>query len=349
MTEHKIRVVIADDSAFMRKRLVEIISSASDMEIVAVARNGREAIEAAHSLNPDVITMDIQMPVMDGIEALGYIMSEVPTPCIVISAFATDGSEKTLRALEFGAIDFVTKPSGVISKDIDMVAEEIIEKIRLAAQVPAWRLRLVYPVERMAPKPSTVLLPELKKIFVVASSTGGTQALATLLPMLKRDMPAAVLVVQHMPEGFTKGLAQRLDRISNVTVKEAEDGMRLVAGEVIIAKGGSHLELEGSFDSPCVKLGDGAPVMGLRPNANVTFSSVARLFRERTVGIVLTGMGSDGTAGSREIKTAGGFVIAQDEASSIIYGMPKSVVQAKLADKVVPLLKISEEMERLLR
>lgn len=345
----KIRVLVADDSAFMRKKIVEILSSDPEIEVIAVAKDGRDAIESANSLKPDVITLDIEMPVMSGLDALGYIMSEMPTPCLVISAFTDKDSEETLKALEYGAVDFVTKPGGVISRNIDEVAADIITKVKNAARVPVNKLKLIYAEPGKTAAKRSVEGHRINKIFVIASSTGGTQALATLLPAIEKDIPAAILVVQHMPEGFTKSLAERLDKISQISVREATNGMILHAGEAVVARGGSHMEISGTLQTPVITLSDAPPVFGLRPCADFTMKSAAASFADAVVGIVLTGMGSDGTLGSSAIKSAGGIVIAQDETSSVIYGMPKSVVSANLADKVLPLGGIAQEIQRILR
>ncbi len=317
--------------------------------MIAVAKDGRDAIESANLLKPDVITPDIEMPVMSGLDALGYIMSEMPTPCIVISAFTAKDSEETLKALEYGAVDFVTKPGGVISRNIDEVAADIIAKVKNAARVPVNKLKLIYAEPGKTAAKRSVEGSRINKIFVIASSTGGTQALATLLPAIEKNIPAAILVVQHMPEGFTKSLAERLDKISQISVREATNGMILHAGEAVVARGGSHMEISGTLQTPIITLSDAPPVFGLRPCADFTMKSAAASFADAVVGIVLTGMGSDGTLGSSAIKSAGGVVIAQDEASSVIYGMPKSVVSASLADKVLPLGGIAQEIQRILR
>ncbi|MBU1922599.1 chemotaxis response regulator protein-glutamate methylesterase [Patescibacteria group bacterium] len=343
---NKIRVIVADDSAFMRKKISEILSSDNDIEVVARVRNGKEAIGAIHSLKPDVVTLDVQMPVMDGIDSLGYIMSEIPTPCIMISAFTKEGAKETIRALEFGAVDFVTKPGGVISSDIEKVGKEIIEKVKLAVKVPIEKLKFIF-AEKAAEKEEIFKKPpSMSKVFTIASSTGGPRALANLLPALSGDLKAAVLVVQHMPEGFTNSLAERLNWQSKISVVEAEDGLPIKPAQVIIAKGGLHMEVSEKEPS-CVVLNNKPSRLGVRPSANILMESAAKAFKEYTVGVILTGMGSDGTLGAQAIKSAGGVVLAEDESSCVIYGMPKSVIEAGLADKVVPLHLMAREMERI--
>lgn len=345
--DRKIRVVIADDSALMRKKISEILNSDQDIEVVAVARDGKELLDLVFKLKPDVVTIDIEMPVMNGIDALGYIMSEFPTPCVMISAYANENSNETIRALEFGAVDFIEKPSGVISTDIDKIASEIIEKVKVAVQVDLSTLKLVY-AEKTKDESHIIKKPDrLQKVFVIASSTGGTQALASILPEIKADINAAILVVQHMPEGFTKSLSERLNWQSRLSIVEAEDGMIVKSGSAIIAKGGWHMGLFNGPSGVKIKLLTTPPELGLRPCANVTMKSAAETFGNKCVGVVLTGIGSDGTEGSRAIKQAGGMVIAQDEKTSVVYGMPKSVATAKLVDKILPLNLISGEIERL--
>lgn len=347
--DKKIRVVIADDSALMRKRLGEILNSDPDIEVVAVVRNGEEAVEAVHSLKPDVVTLDVEMPILNGIEALGYIMSEHPVPCVMISAFTAEGTKETIRALEFGAIDFVTKPSGPISPDIAKMAAEIIGKVKIAARVSVARLKLMWAEKakedsKLQKKPSSIV-----SVFAMASSTGGTQALASILPALRADFPAAILVVQHMPEGFTKSLAERLNWQSKISIVEAEHEMPVKPAQVIIAKGGRHMEIAGKPECPHIILNDNPPKLGVRPCADIMMESAARIFGNKTVGVILTGMGSDGTLGSQAIKSAGGQIIAEAKSSCVVYGMPKSVVEAGLADKVVSLNAVAGEMEKLVK
>lgn len=343
----KIRVLIADDSALMRKRLGEILNSDPEIEVVAAVRNGEEAIEAAHSLKPDVITLDVEMPILNGLEALGYIMSENPIPCVMISAFTAAGTNETIKALEFGAIDFVTKPSGPISPDIAKMSNEIIEKVKIAARVSVSRLKLIW-AEKAKEGAKVLKRPQsIASVFAVASSTGGTQALATILPELRGDFPAAVLVVQHMPEGFTKSLAERLNWQSKISVVEAEHEMPIKPAQVIIARGGMHMEVSGKPARPFITLNNNPPRHGVRPCADMMMASAANVFKEKTVGVVLTGMGSDGTLGAQAIKSAGGKVMAEDKFSCVVYGMPKSVIEGGLADKVAPLDSIAEEMEKM--
>jgi two-component system chemotaxis response regulator CheB len=343
----KIRVIVADDSALMRKKISEILLSDPEIEIVAVAWDGKDAIEAVHSLKPDVITLDVEMPVLGGLEALGYIMSEIPTPCVMISAFTTAGAKETIQALEFGAVDFVSKPGGVISPDIDKVAKEIIEKVKIASRVSVDKLKVIW-AQKAEEKEGILKKPTgISCIFTLASSTGGTQALSTVIPSLRGDLAAAVLCVQHMPAGFTKSLAERLNWQSKIRVVEAEDKMSIKPAQVILAKGGLHMEVAGGRENPHIILTDKPPELGVKPNANIMMQSAAKIFKDKTIGVVLTGMGSDGTFGAQAIKAQKGIVMVEDQSSCVVYGMPKSVVDAGLADKVVPLRAIAKEMEKL--
>lgn len=348
MSSKKIRVIIVDDSALMRKKLTEILMSDPEIEIVGLARNGKDAIEAIHALKPDVVTLDIEMPVMNGLEALGYIMSEIPTPCLMVSAFTKQGTEETIKALEFGAVDFVTKPGGAISPNIVDMGKEIIEKVKMASRVSLDRIKLILARKTEEPARISRKPTKISKVFTIASSTGGTQALASVLPLLREDLPAAVLVVQHMPEGFTKSLSERLAWQSKIKVVEAEDQMPIEPAKVIIARGGMHMEACGTRDNPKIVFVDKPPQLGVKPCANLTMESASKIFQEKTVGVVLTGMGSDGTLGSQAIKTRGGMVIAEEQSSCVVYGMPRSVIEAGLVDKVVPLRFIAREMERLI-
>ncbi|MDP6685331.1 MAG: chemotaxis response regulator protein-glutamate methylesterase [Candidatus Omnitrophota bacterium] len=343
----KIRVLVADDSALMRKKISDILSSDPDIEVVGVVRNGREALAAVYSLKPDVVTLDVEMPVLNGIDTLGYIMSEVPTPCVMISAFTTEGAKETIRSLEFGAVDFVTKPSGVISPDIGKVGKEIITKVKIAAKISVKKLRLIW-AKKAEEKESVLKKPvAMSKVFAIASSTGGVQALSVLLPALRGDLEAGILIVQHMPKGFTKSLAERLNWQSKINVVEAEDNMPIKPAQVIIAKGGLHMEVIGKEDSPSIALNNKPIRMGLKPNANILMQSVAKVFKQNSVGVILTGMGSDGTLGAQAIKSCGGTVLAEHESSCVIYGMPRSVVESGFADRIVPLHEMAREMEEL--
>jgi two-component system chemotaxis response regulator CheB len=333
-----IKVLIADDSALMRKLLTNMLSSEQDIEVVGKASNGKIAIEQIKALSPDVVLMDIEMPEMDGISAIKVIVKECPVPVIVISAHSKEGSERTLEAMNAGAIDFIPKPSGEISLDIDDIKEQLIAKVRASVGVKV-KAFVKKEVEKIT---QSSFSSTRKKIVVIGSSTGGPQTLEALLQEFPKEFPCPILIVQHMPKGFTQSLAKRLNGLSHIEIREAKEGDALENGVALIAPGGKHMELIAPIEGMEgeIRLNELPPELGVRPNANRLFKSVVKIFKENTIGVVLTGMGSDGTEGCREIKNHHGTVIAESEESCIIYGMPKSVVDNNLADEVLALEKI---------
>jgi two-component system chemotaxis response regulator CheB len=341
-----IRVLVVDDSAFMRKTISAILNEADDLEVVATARDGLDAVKKVTDYRPDVITLDIEMPRLEGLQTLGYIMSECPTPVVMVSAYTESGAETTMKALEYGAVDFVCKPSGPISLDLEKVAQELVAKVRLAAQVDVARLKFI-EVERLQEVAGpTQTLVAGRQVVVIASSTGGPRALYDIIPLLPPDLPAAVLVVQHMSQGFTKMLADRMDRVSRVRIKEGEDGEPVLTGHVYFAPGNYHLLVESEAGREVIRLNQAPPRNSVRPSADVTLESVVKLYGANCLAVILTGMGHDGTAGARLVKQAGGRVSAQDEATSVVFGMPRSVIDAGLADVVLPLDAITEHIVR---
>ena len=395
-----IRVLIADDSAFMRKVLSDLFNRQSDFEVAGTAVNGKDTIEKVKSLKPDLLTLDIQMPVMDGLEALAIIMEECPLPVVMVSSMTQAGTDATIRALALGAVDFIGKAGGPISR-IDSIENEIITKCREAAKAHAAKVRtspaelkpLIYtPQIKPAPKESepptthriefkrrstgfvpgqkpviTKIVPAAspivtkpapnltsntssnKKLVAIGTSTGGPQALQAVITRLPGNLPCGVVVVQHMPAGFTKSLADRLNSISEISVKEAEHDEIIKDGQVYIAPGNYHLRV--------VPAGGGARKIALsqeervgnhRPAVNVMFDSVAGIGKN-LISVIMTGMGSDGCEGMKKIKANGGYSIAQDEQSCVVYGMPKAVVDAGLADEIQPLTKIAEAIVEAVR
>ncbi|MBF0105597.1 MAG: chemotaxis response regulator protein-glutamate methylesterase [Deltaproteobacteria bacterium] len=344
-----IRVVVADDSALMRKLLCEVLNDDPEIEVVGRARNGRQALELVHALKPNVVILDINMPVIDGLDALGYIMSEIPTPCIIFSAFTADNKENVLRAMELGAIDIINKTQQTPSRNVQEFASQIVETIKQAAQNPVSKLKFVSP-----PKPAQVI----KKIttvplatfpvVVIASSSGGAAALANIIPHLNKNVPAAILVIQHMPETFTASFAKRLSVLSGIDVVEMSDNMPLEPSRVVVAKGGLHMRVAETKLKPRLVFDDSPPQNGVKPAADVTMISAAEYFKHKTIGVILTGMGRDGTVGAGAIKQNGGIVIAQNKDTSAVFGMPKSVIDEGLADTVLPLTSIAPEIERLI-
>ncbi len=328
----RIKVLLVDDSALMRRMLTDILSEADDIKVVGTAESGEEAVEKVLELSPDVVILDILMPGMGGLAALNEIMKRKPTPVIVFSSY--DKPEITLESLEKGAVDFVFKHMG----DMERVARELIEKVRVAASVDVRRLREKKVHEKEF------------KIVVIGASTGGPRALNELLPELPRDLPAAILVVQHMPANFTASLARRLNRVCALEVKEAEDGEVIAPGTVYIAPGGYHLLIEKSqingSEVFSIKLVKGARRNNVIPSIDVTMESVAKAARSRAIGVLLTGMGSDGAAGLKAIKEAGGVTIAEDPSTCIVYGMPKAARDMGAVSKMLPLYNIPEELSR---
>jgi two-component system chemotaxis response regulator CheB len=332
------RVLVVDDSAFMRRLTSQIIEDSGEFTVAGTARNGYDALKQIHAMEPDIVTLDVDMPELDGLSALGYIMSETPRPVVMLSAGTTaGGQEATLRALELGAVDFVLKPSGSISLDLAIVKERLLDALRAAAQAnPAGLKMLARPAYRGPPQRSETVARATHAV-VIASSTGGPRALAAVLPLLPRTLPAAVLVVQHMPAGFTKSLAKRLDTASPLTIDEAEDGEPVVHGRVYVAPGGLHMTVRDDGVGPSIVLDTSPPLWGVRPAADLLFKSAASVFGGATVAVVLTGMGRDGAEGTRLIREAGGRAVLQDRESATIFGMPHAAMQHAGADRVASL------------
>jgi two-component system chemotaxis response regulator CheB len=341
-------VLVVDDSAFMRKLISEIVDGSDEFRVVGTARNGHDALSQIHALDPAIVTLDLEMPELDGMQALGYIMSETPRPVVILSAASTgNGDDVTLRALELGAVDFVRKPSGPISLDLAIIREPLLRALRAAACVNLAGVSMLGrldPARRASVGPSAAVV---RTVVAIAASTGGPRALAEVIPKLPRHLEAAVVVVQHMPSGFTKSLAARLDLVSPLSVVEAEDGTPIANGHVYVAPGGRHMRLGVDGGAPVISLDDSAPIWGVRPSADPLFRSVAELFGPAAVGVVLTGMGRDGAAGLRAIREAGGAGIVQDAATSIIYGMPQAALAAAGADRIAALRDVAPAIAEL--
>jgi two-component system chemotaxis response regulator CheB len=346
-----IRVLVVDDSAFMRHALGRILSEAEGMEVVGSAGNGELGLEAARALRPDVITLDVEMPVMDGLSMLRRLMAESPTRVVMLSSLTTDGAAVTLDALEAGAIDFVAKPGGSLSIDVGRVGDELVAKVRGAAAMSEASF-LAHRHRVLAHRPlSAAIAPAFaqpqrarpavaaQRLVVIASSTGGPSALHTLVGGLPARLGAGVVIVQHMPAGFTASLAGRLAGAGSLPVAEVHSGDVLAVDEIVLAPGDHHLMTSSAGRAQTIQL---PPVNGVRPAADVTLLSVAPVWRERLLCVVLTGMGVDGREGARSVKAHGGTVYAQDEATSTIYGMPAAIVEAGLADRVLPLGRMAE-------
>ena len=340
-----IRVLIADDSLFMRAAIKKLLEKDERLEVIGEAKNGREAVDQVLALTPDVCTMDFNMPILDGAGAVREIMRLRPTPVVMLSAHTREGARETFEALAAGAVDFVTKPSGEVSAELAVVGSELAAKVAAAAQAVPMAMP---PAVMIAPRPRiTVERRALgavgPKIAVVAVSTGGPAALARFLPAFPADTSLALVIVQHLPAGFTAALAERLDGLSAIRVREAEEGERPEAGLALVAPGDRHLEFT---DDGRVQLVDHPEVNGVRPSADVTMRSAARVFGRRLIGVVMTGMGKDGAGGVLAIKAAGGATFAQDQASCVIYGMPRAAVEAGAIDRVVPLDALADAIRR---
>lgn len=352
-------VLVVDDSAFMRRVISQILESSGEFRVVGTARNGFDALQKVHALDPELVTMDVDMPELDGIGALGYIMSETPRPVVMLSAATThSGQDATLRALELGAVDFVRKPSGAISLDLAKVSDRLLQALRAALQanvrsvgmLAVSRLPLrVTPARSSTPVPPAAIqssvphaLPNgATRVVAIAASTGGPRALAELVPRLPRALGAAVLVVQHMPAGFTKSLALRLHAMSKLPVSEAIAGEPILSDRVYLAPGGMHMTATGRVGSAAIALDTSPPIWGVRPSADPLFRSVAERFGPEVIAVVLTGMGRDGAEGARAIREAGGRAVLQDRATSTIFGMPNAAFQIAGADRVAGLTQIA--------
>ncbi len=348
-----VKVLIVDDSSFARLSITRQLNADPEIDVVGVARNGIEALEKMKTLEPNVVTLDVEMPRMDGLQTLSHIMAEQPTPVVMLSSLTGEGTTTTIRALELGAIDYYLKSSPASPVASFGLGDSLVAKVKMAAKVGGSKLRtLVRTVQtRRVDKTATAgsrgpgrSPAPPKKTIIIGSSTGGPNALYQVLPNLPADIPASMLIVQHMPPAFTKSLADRLDQLSEVEVREASVGDALVAGRVLVAPGDYHMTV--SPDGR-IRLNQEAPVLGLRPAVDITMKSAASVYGAATIGVILTGMGSDGTTGAAAIRSAGGRVTTQDEASCIVYGMPRSVVESGNSDTVVALPRMAREILRM--
>lgn len=350
-SKDKIRVLVVDDSTFMRKSLTTMLEADRGIEVVGAARNGEEALAQVKSLHPDVVTMDVEMPGMSGLQALERIMQECPTPVLMVSSLTTEGAAETLRALELGAVDYVPKQLDGVATKIENIQADLLAKVRVAHQAGS-------RVRRGPARPAPALKPAAKaisahsvsvtrgsRIVAIGCSTGGPQALMEILPAIPGDFPAGIVIVQHMPKTFTKPFADRLNTVCALTVREAADGDEIKAGEILIAPGGLQFRVKRKSITSCVvALSPNVERHLHAPAADIMLKSVADVYGERSIGIILTGMGHDGLEGMKAIKAAKGRSIAQDEGSCVVYGMPKAVVEAGCAEKIVPLQHVVGEL-----
>jgi two-component system chemotaxis response regulator CheB len=381
----KIRVLVADDSAFMRKVLVSIIGADPQLEVAGEARDGRDCVAQSEALTPDVITMDINMPHMDGLQATEVIMSSKPRPIVIVSSESREGADTTLKALELGAIDFIAKPSSGIDLDMNSVRDDLCRKLKMAAKVrvvrTAAKTKLAQEISSSAPRTEPSLpsgyagaanainsKPAVTEpvrpasnvfssavsgspskasgrfpLIMIAASTGGPATLMKFVPSFPKDFPGAVLLVQHMPASFTSQFSQQLAEISQIRVKEAEPGEIIAPGNLYLCPGSGHMRVS---QTGRLTLDEGARINGYRPCADVTLETGADFAGNMGVGVVLTGMGNDGCRGVQAIKAVGGYVIAQDEATSVIFGMNAEAIKTGAVDQILPIENIYNAVEK---
>ncbi|CAG1064922.1 Protein-glutamate methylesterase/protein-glutamine glutaminase [uncultured bacterium] len=342
--QRKTKVMVVDDSALMRRMIPLILEKSPEIEVVATAVDGRFALSKAEKNRPDVITLDMDMPGMDGLTTLKHIVRDFGIPVVVVSSMTTRGAELTMKAFELGAMDVIAKPADAISVNIKEIAEELIEKVLAIGRSSVSKLHLDVPAEKL-PEPRPAVCSRAKtaeQVIAIGISTGGPNALSYMLPLLPADLPAAVLVVQHMPAGFTEVFASRLNKACALEVREARDGDLVTPGRVLIAPGDYHMKIKKTALSTIVVLSSRPAVNGHRPSADVLFNSVAAEYGPSSVGVIMTGMGEDGAEGIGEIKKAGGRTLAQDENTSVVFGMPKAAIRRGYVDRVIPLERMAE-------
>ncbi|KAB2337529.1 chemotaxis response regulator protein-glutamate methylesterase [Cytobacillus depressus] len=361
----KINVLVVDDSAFMRKLISDFLSENPEITVVATARNGEDGLKKVKELNPDVVTMDIEMPILNGLDALKQIMHEHPVPVIMLSSTTGSGAENTLTAIQYGAFDFIAKPSGAISLDLHKIKEELVEKVISASKVSKKHLinletnrntpikqeerySKIEPIETInlvSPKKEN----NKKKIICIGTSTGGPRALQKVLTTLPENIDAGILIVQHMPAGFTKSLANRLNSVCHISVKEATCGEIVQKGTAYIAPGGFHLKVKESGSNLMIQLDQTEAIYGHRPSVDVLFESLSEITEYKKVAVIMTGMGSDGKKGLIALKNTGKTAaIAESEETSIVFGMPKAAIATNLVDEIQTVDKIANTILKFL-
>ena len=340
----KVRIVVVDDSAFMRKAISMMLEEESTFEIVGTATNGEDAFKLVKTLKPDIITLDIEMPGMSGLEVLERIMNEVPTPVIMISSLSTEGADETIKALELGAVDFIPKSLSYVSLDIIKIKDSLIEKVKNIAS----RGKSVLRQPNLSRGKRSVLKINLNnvgrkiRVVTIGISTGGPKALLDVIPLLPKEFPRPVMIVQHMPPKFTASLADRLNKLSEVRVKEAEFGERLQKGTVYIAPGGQHMTLRRNRSNIEIVVSDKPSDTLYKPSVDIMLNSVVDIYGSKTLSVIMTGMGKDGLEGSRRIHEKNGKIISESEESCVVYGMPKAVADAGIVDRVEDSRNIAE-------
>lgn len=352
----KIRVLVIDDSAFMRKSISYILESSGEIEIVGTARNGLEGFELVLKLKPDLVTLDVEMPVMNGLETLKKIMDECPTPVIMLSSLTAEGTETTLKALSLGAVDFLTKDVVNLNSGLVNIQKELIAKIKsihnqrsLAFRLSRINNRLSDPSQKKIIQTSSnfVRPPFEIKAVMIGISTGGPLSLQKVIPELNKNIPVPIFIVQHMPAMFTRSLADRLDKMSPIAVKEAEDKEHIVPSQIYIGPGGKHMIAEKNSGAFLIKITDHPADSLYKPCVDVTLNSLIDYFGKHVFAIIMTGMGKDGFEAVKRLKKLGGYSVAQDEDSCVVFGMPKALVDNNLADAVLPLDSIATQINKL--
>ena len=352
----KIRVLVVDDSALMRQFISDILRSDPRIEVAGTARDGKDALAQIRVIKPDIVTMDVEMPNMDGLKALEEIMKTNPIPVIMVSTMTQEGAETTLKALALGCVDFIGKPSGSISLNIKDVGREIIDKVIAASTARVRKAgNFAAPVKPLTPAPDfRRMTPPMigtgrYDIVAIASSTGGPMALSELLPKLPKKFPVPIVITQHMPKEFTGSFAKRLNESSQIEVVEGFEGLTLKPGRAVIAPGGSHLIIKRRQGTSVCSLSDAPPVLSVKPAANIMFLSLADEYGGNVLCVILTGMGRDGTDGAIALKKRGAYVIAESQKTCVVYGMPKAAADAGIVDEILPLNEIPDAMVRLVR
>ncbi|MDR7667142.1 chemotaxis response regulator protein-glutamate methylesterase [Methanosarcina sp. Z-7115] len=358
-----IRALIVDDSALIRKLLSDILSEDPDIRIIGTAVNGRDGLEKIEKLTPDVVLLDNVMPVLDGLKTLALIMKECPVPVVMVSALGEKAEEITFTAFEYGAVDVIQKPEGILSQSMPEMAGEICRKVRTAAKANLENLECMRnrelekseineKKERKEERKSLEKIVSIRNVLAIGASTGGPRALEKLISSFPADIPAAVLVVQHMPAGFTASLSKRLDSKSALRVKEAQEGDTVEEGTVLLAPGNYHMEIVQKIvdyhKKEVVHLSCSPKELGSRPSVNILFRSIAPIYGPKVISLILTGMNCDGADGAEEIKKMGGKIIAEARSSCVIYGMPGEIMRRKLADFVLPLDEMAEKIIKII-
>lgn len=348
-SERRPGVLIVDDSALMRRVLADLIEGSGRFRVVATARDGREAMVELHRSAPDVVTMDVEMPVLDGLGAIAAIMREAPRPIVVVSAHAAPGSSQAIRALELGAVEIVAKPAGEDPSGLNLMGPALLAALEAACAADPTRVPALALGSGPPPRPAPGPGRPARVAIAIAASTGGPRALAEVVPRLVPGAGAAALIVQHLPAGFTRSLADRLRELSALAVTEAEEGTLVLADTAYLAPGGYHMRVARRGEGVSIRLDVGPSRWGVRPAADVLFESVAAAYGPHAIGVVLTGMGRDGAAGLAALRRAGGRGLVQDRTSAVVFGMPQAALSAGGAEEAIPLDAIAARLNRLVR